>query len=159
LDHASLSFQWERFPAIAKELSPLFVRHGKEILVDDPFPLEPDWDRFCQLDVAGILRVLAARDESKRLVGYVGNFVLPSLMHASVLFAIVEGVWLDPLYRQGMNGYKLLRHNDAGLREMGCKAITFQVSSHFAEDRGTLGLLLKRLGYALHGHVYFKLLE
>lgn len=158
MDRASLSFQWERFPAIAKEVSPLFAKHAKEILVDDPFPVEPDWDRLCSLDLIGILRVLAARDGSV-LVGYVFNFVLPSLMHASVLFAIVEGIWLDPLYRQGLAGFRLLRENDAGLKEMGCKAITFQVSSHFAADRGTLGRLLKRLGYHLHGHVYFKLME
>jgi hypothetical protein len=152
-------FAWERFHAIAREIAAPFAQHAAEVNVETAhIPIEPDWNRLLQLDLAGILHVLTARFEG-RLVGYVVDFVLPSLQHASTLSAIVEGVWLDPVYRQGWTGYNLLKENDAGLRRLGARFARFEVTSHFAADRGTLGLLLKRLGYKLVGHTYLRLLE
>ena len=59
---ATPEFNWERFPEIAGELPPLFRAHWREIALNqETVPLEPDWQRYYEMDLARFLHVLTVR--------------------------------------------------------------------------------------------------
>jgi len=145
---ADLVFAWERFPEFAGECSPLFLRHWKEIALNqDTVPLDPDWDRYYAQALAGVLQTLTARVDGK-LVGYVFALAGPHLHYNSTLFAVTDMFWLDPLYRRGWGGYKMLNAFVQGLKETGVKVCFISEKVHFKNAR-TKGVstLLKRLGF------------
>lgn len=143
-----LKFQWERLTGFAPELPPLFLRHWQEIALDkDKIPLEPAWQEYFRLDQAGILRCLTVRTESGTLVGYHFVLIFPHLHYASTLSAQSDMFWLDPAYREGWWGVKLLSVVRDRLKEAGVKTHKLNIKLHFEADRGTLAKVLKRLGY------------
>lgn len=154
-----LTYQWERLPAISRELPPLFKRHWQEIALNrDKIPLEPDWDRYFDYDRVGILRILTVRS-GKTLVGYVFVLVFPHLHYASTLWAQTDIFWLDPSYRAGRAGIRLFTEMEKMLRATGVKAVYVNVKLHFEAGRGTIGKLFERLGYKATEMIYLKTLE
>lgn len=143
----NLVWNWERFGLIAGEFPPLFKRHWREIALNqDKVPLEPDWNGYLKLDVSGILRVLTVRANGL-LVGYHFVLVFPHLHYASTLWAQSDMFWLDPAYRTGWTGYRLLKLVRDTLKENGVKVHAINIKLHVEAERGTLGVLFKRLGY------------
>lgn len=154
----TLTFQWERLPAIARELPPLFKRHYDEIAVDkERKPLEPDWPRYYDLALLNILHVLTARADG-RLVGYVFTQVTTHLHYASVRLCVLDMYWLDPLYRQGWNGVRMLRQAVEDMKKEGVQWMAAPVKEHFERERGGVGIILKRLGFSVQDVVYTKFL-
>lgn len=153
-----LTYQWENFRVIARELPPLFKCHWKEIALNqEHIPLDPDWDRYFALDLAGILRCLTVRDGTT-LVGYIFFFVFPHLHYASSCWAQSDIFWLDPLYREGWAGIRMFKTAEKQLQEWGAKVVTINVKLHFEASRGTIGKLLERLGYKPVETTYSKLI-
>ena len=151
-----LRYEWEPFRNIAKELPPLFKRHWKEIALNqEQVSLDPDWPRYFDYDLLGILRCLTVRD-GPTLVGYVFVLVFPHLHYASTLWAQTDIFWLDPSYRQGWTGYRMLRLMEKRLKETGVKVIYANAKLHFEASRGTIGKLLERLGYKPTEMLYSK---
>ena len=147
-DPPELTFAWEPFRAFASELPPLFERHWREIALNqDAIPLDPDWDRYFQMDVAGILRCLTVRTATGVLVGYHFVLVFPHLHYASTLWAQSDIFWLDPVFRRGWWGVRLLGVVRDRLKEAGVKKQQVNIKLHFEADRGTLERVLRRLGY------------
>lgn len=147
----SLSFCWEPFPAIAPELPPLFLRHWREVALNqDEIKLDPLWDTYARLAMAGVLRVLTARAEGV-LVGYHFILVLPHLHYGGILAGETDMFWLDPAYRGGLAGYRLLRLARDDLKATGVKWHKVSVKRH-----KPLGPLMKRLGYTPIETVYSK---
>jgi hypothetical protein len=140
-----LTFQVERFGAIARELPPLFERHYREIARDqDQIPLDPDWDRYFQLDLTGWLVVTTAR-AGKDLVGYIFNLAGGHLHYRSTPHAAIEMFWLDPAYRGGSFALKWFRANETTLKKIGVKKIAVATKNGY--KGGRVGLIFKRLGY------------
>lgn len=140
----ALEFNWEPFSQIARELPPLFKRHWREVALNqDTIPLDPSWDTYFNLELAGVLRVLTARSQGA-LVGYHFLLVLPHLHYNSTLSAQTDMFWLDPAYRSGLAGYRLLRIARDQLKAWGVKRHQINEKLH----RPSLGPLLARLGYA-----------
>lgn len=138
-------FRWERFHEIAKELPPLFLRHWRELALNQDFiPLAPDWDKYYTLDVTGVLKVLTVRDKGM-LVGYGFLLIGPHLHYTTTRWVHGDMFWLDPLYRQGWTGVRLFKELIRGAREME-GAILQLVAKHHFED-GRVEKLLKRLGF------------
>ena len=82
----------------------------------------------------------AARDEG-RLIGYI-VFVLAHLPHyKTVLCADMDLFYLAPDHRQGMAGYRLLKHARAALIEEGVQRIRYRTKAH-----ASYAPLLERLG-------------
>lgn len=141
-DQGQPRFAWERFSAIAKELPPLFEQHWREIAVNqENVPLCPHWDRYFDLDLAGVLRVLTVRS-GDALVGYHFVFVFPHLHYFSTMWGESDLFWLAPAFRSGWTGYKLLRIVRDTLKENGVKVHRINSKVHF-----DLGPILERLGY------------
>jgi hypothetical protein len=103
-------------------------------------PLDIDWTRAFATDEMGYMHVLTARD-GERLVGYVINHVISPVMHNSSKWSFVEGIFLLPEYREGWNGYNLIKKNDRGMKMLGVNVIKF----YFPVN--TFEVLLRRLKY------------
>lgn len=156
MDRGSLKFSWEKFSGIADELIPLFVRHWREVAVDqDAVPLDVDVRKLLQFEQMGVLSVVAARHEGK-LVGYVVILMGPHMHHASTQWAQVDGFWLDPAYRKGLAGYRMLRGAVAAIRKKGGKVLTVPVLPSFKDGR--INHLFDRLGFTQSEIVYRKVL-
>lgn len=150
------TFQWERLPAIAKELPPLFIEHWREIALNqDKIPLDPDWQRYFDYDLIGVLQVLTVRFGGV-LVGYLFVFVHPHLHYASTLWAQTDLFWIKPAYRG--RGVGLFTRMEKRLRELGVKVVHVNIKLHFEKNRGTLGKLFERLGYKACDMIYMKVL-
>jgi hypothetical protein len=163
-----LTFQVEKFHEIARELPPLFERHYREIALDqDSIPLDPDWDRYLQMSLAGMLHVMTVRGkgvikdisgqqtrpnnekppsyEAGALCGYIFKLVGPHLHYRSTLFANLEMFWLDPAYRGGSFALRWFKANAGMLRDLGVKKVTVETKNGYMDGR--VGLIFKRLGY------------
>lgn len=141
-----LTFQWERFAVLARELLPLFQRHYNEIALDrELIPLDPDWNSYFAMDANGVLHILTARNLRGALVGYVFNIVGPHLHYASTRAAHTEMFWLAKPYRRGWLPVRMFLENLAGLKEREVVFSTIAFKLHF--QNGRVGKLLSRLGY------------
>ena len=133
--------QVESFIDIAHELPPLFVRFGKELA---KAPVEPDWQSFFNMTLAGVLRTTTARYDGA-LVGFALNIVGPHMFHKGTCFGMTTAVWLDRAYRNAWNGFKFLRHNRDNLREWGVKRACIMRDTVKSDAR--LDKVYRRLGY------------
>ena len=156
LDRAPLKFSWEKFSEIAEELLPLFVKHWREVAPDqETVPLDVDVRRMVQDERNGRLGVVAARHEGK-LVGYVVILMGPHLHHASTQWAHFDGFWLDPAFRKGVAGYRMLRGAVAAARKKGAKVVTTTVPQSF--ENGRMASLFKRMGFGAPEVMFRKVL-
>jgi hypothetical protein len=149
-DPAAPEFGWERFHAIAHELPPLFVEHGREISPD--VPLDIDWDQYYALDVTGVLQVLTARVPTGQLVGYIFVTVARPLNHKQQLWATATMYWLDPVYRQGWTGVRMFKQLVEGCRGMKVDNLISVSVASFSDNRVTK--LLQRLGFRPTGTMH-----
>ena len=69
------------------------------------------------------------------------------LHYCSTKWAVADMFWLDPAYRFGWTGYKMLKAVEPRMRELGVKVVMIPFKLHFEAERGTLAKLLARLGY------------
>lgn len=136
-----LAFAVEPLERIAHEMPPLIVRYGQEL---DETP-EPDWGALLRASALGGLLTVTARCGSA-LAGFVLTIVGPHLLYRSGKWGITNVVWLDPAYRDGMGGYRMLKFNRDKLTELGCKPL---VIAHYIKtgEQRRLGILYRRLGY------------
>lgn len=151
-----LTLQWERLAHISRELLPLFRKHWKEIALNqDKVELDPDWDRYFDLELRGLLHILTAR-YSGLLQGYVFNLVGPHLHYASTRWCLTDMYWLDPRCRLGWFPVKMLIENMRGLKEREVRVHNINIKVHFQSDRMTK--LMTRLGYKPADIVFQKVL-
>lgn len=149
-----ITYQWEAFSRIASELKSLLPLHWEEVaLKHKGVPLEPDWERYFRFELAGYFKIVTVRDHG-RLVGYSTWLILPHLHHASALWAHNDVMWIDPLYRQGFTGVRMLRTALKGLRAMGVRVVHATTMDHFEKDRGGLGRVFEFLGFERIQSVY-----
>lgn len=150
-------FQDEPFYIVARELPPLFKKHWRELGRDkDDVPLDPNWDVYMEMSIAGKLRVTTAR-AGDELVGYVFNIVGPHLHYRSTLHSVVDMYWLDPRYRKGWTGIKMLRANEQMLDRTG--VVRRMIAEHL-QFKGVHGRMMrvvfKWLGYRPRDVLYAK---
>ncbi len=151
-----LVYQWERFGLIAKELPVLIRQHWEEVETNrDTVPLDPHWDRYFEYDLLDILNVLTVRANGV-LVGYLFVLVFPHLHHHSTMWAQTDLFWLNPAYREGWAGVRMFREMETHIKGRGAKVVKVVVKLFFEAERGTLGKLLKRLGYVNDETVWSK---
>jgi hypothetical protein len=138
-----LMFALEPFAAISDELKPLFRLHwaevakNKELLrldVDEKFYLERDRTKE-------ILWVIARFNG--RLVGYVAWFIKTHPHYKSVVCGQSDVHFLLPEFRQGWNGYKLLKNAILLLKALGVQYC--YLSEKIGHEHPAI---MKRLGFA-----------
>lgn len=148
-----IAYKKERFIDIIRELPELFTKHWIEIETDhELIPLAPNWDKYIGMEKAGVLHVMAVRDEEK-LVGYAFLAVLPHLHYCTTVMGWSDILYLLPSYRRGFNGIKLLTETEKMAGELGAKRLYI-----IAKVNRTFGRVLKRLGYVCVEEVHSKLI-
>jgi GNAT superfamily N-acetyltransferase len=153
-----ITYRWEPCRKLFAEpnLRDLLAAHYQELAVpgDGPLvPLDPDFNRYIQLEDLKLFRVWTARD-GKTLVGYIAWYIHPHLHHRGRLCAIDELYWLAPEYRRGLIGYRLFSTAIAALKELGVFRIIVHAKVHFAQERGGLGRFFTKLGFQHSDDVY-----
>lgn len=143
----------ETLDQVRPELPPLFEAHWQEVgRHRESLALAPNWPAYEQIEGAGLLRIVAAR-EAGALVGYVFFVLSPSLHYAPHSFAVADLVYLDPAHRRGLAGLRLLRFALELARADGAALVTFNCK--LSKD---FGILLARLGFEPAETLYTKAL-
>ncbi len=133
---------------------PLWQRHWEEIGTDkDRIPLDPDWQKYNELFLAGALHILGARDSNGVLVGYVFSIVGPHIHYKSTRVAFFDLYWLAPEYRKGTNGVRLFKETEKSLREHGVVKVFGQTKTF--KD---VSMIFQRLGWKHVESVFTKVL-
>jgi GNAT superfamily N-acetyltransferase len=103
------TMQVESINSCIDEIKPLFYKHWREIAGNqDTIPLDPDFDRYYNLEDSGVLRIFTARSDGK-LVGYFISFIMPHMHHKSTIYGLVDMLYVIPDYRGGTTAYRLIK--------------------------------------------------
>lgn len=148
-----MRYQAEQISRLWDEARPLLVAHWREIARYPDIPLAPDIQGYRAIEDSGQLRCYTVRDD-ERLVGYAVFIVRPNPHYCGSIQASQDVLFLDPQYRRGMAGVRLIRFAEEQLRTEGV-----QVIYHHAKRTNRVGELLLRLGYELVDEVYAKRLD
>jgi len=138
-----IKYQQEFLSHIKSEILPLIhldwieIEHRKDIREFDL-----DWDAYEALEQAGILKVFTVRSDEE-LVGYYSYVVSPSLHSRGLLQATVDAIYLHPMHRKGLTGYKLIKFAEKCLKEDGVKIILLGTT-----EVNPIDPLLLKLGYS-----------
>ena len=125
------------------ELPELFIAEWEEALGDGETKqrLNPAWDKYVQMELAGTLYFFAARD-GKKLVGYIITILHPHLHFRDMLYAFVDALYLKPKYRDG-DSKTFVLENEAVLKAQGAEKINISIPPSTWQYR-----LMKELNYA-----------
>lgn len=149
-----LTFQSERWRDLADELRPLLFSQWEELALDrDTIPLDPDWDRYRDLDEKGALDFTTVRDAG-RLVGWYVNVVAPHPHYKSTLFGFLDLYYVLPEYRKARVGLGLFAAMEKAMRNRGIKEVISITKSHL-----NVAPLFDRLGWRETGITYTKVLR
>lgn len=139
-----VTYQWELFSDTIREALPLAKHHWEE--TEGHGDLDLDLDAYYRLQTAGLLHVFTVRREN-RLIGYLIYSITPDIRKKTVLRAAGD-FFLDPLEREGLIGYNLIKKSELRLKELGVKFILLSFKLAFLSDNGlTMEKFFKRLGY------------
>jgi GNAT superfamily N-acetyltransferase len=134
-------------------LAPLLRAHwcdlatNKELMV-----LKPDESRYLCLEKAGVLHCLFMYNDDK-LIGYSANLLGPHLHYADLICLMNDVIFVDPEFRRGGAGLKLIRATEVMGRVLGAKFITF----HGKPDTVLTGVM-PRIEYDVQDVVFSKAL-
>ncbi len=145
----SLTFQKELFRNIMRELTPLFIKHDAEAS-EDTGPIDPDWERYCNMELAGQLHVITARD-NRRLVGYFISVIATDLHRKYRLNSYSDLFYMLPEYRFGWDGMKLFTETEKMLKSLGVRK-----SYLVTKVKLPVTIFIKRLKYILVEQVHIK---
>lgn len=135
------------------DMEALFRAHYEEIAHYKDIALAPNAAAYRKLASRGVMRAYTVRDAGD-LVGYAVFLVRRNPHYWGSLQAIQDVLYLEPAYRRGMTGVRLLRHAEERLRAEGV-----QVVYHHVKRTNRMGELLERLGYEHVDQVYAKRLD
>ena len=103
-------FALESLANVKEDIKPLIKKHWELVALNQGvIKLNPDWEKYAQMDQSGLLRIFTAR-KNNELVGYCVLVVSQSLHYKDHIFANNDVVFVLPEYREGMTGYKLIKY-------------------------------------------------
>lgn len=138
-----LVFRQERAAAVLDEAAHLAREHWREVeaqLYGGP-DYVPDGGRYAALERLGMLSVTTARDREGRLAGYAVFTLAPCPHLPGETVAALDGLYLAPQARRGLNALALLRSAEAAVAAQGAGMV--QYSSPASRP---CGALYRRLG-------------
>jgi GNAT superfamily N-acetyltransferase len=146
-----VKFQQEFLTTVEADIKPLLVEHWHEVAVNqDVIKLNPDWDRYHELEGLGHLRIFTAR-EGLDLVGYFAVIVGTNLHYKDHLFAANDVIYLSPSHRKGFTGVKLIKFAMKYLKQDGVSVLAINTKVQHPFDS-----LMKFLGFTNVERVYSK---
>jgi hypothetical protein len=124
----ALTYQKEKFADIMPELPELFYENWSEN-EDTELPLDIDWLRLLQTEAMGILHILTARDENKKLVGYFFTYVQTTTKFASTKLAASDAIFVKPGPYRGIAIRRLFEEAKKMARDLGAKKLYIVVKA------------------------------
>jgi hypothetical protein len=128
-----ITYQVEPLVGILEELKPILQAHWEEIaLYKDKIPLDPDYDKYLELNESGAIRVVTARDGEK-LIGYFISTIQPHLHYQQDIYAINDILYLDETYRGSDTALGLFMFAEEDLKALGVSVmiISMKVAKPF----------------------------
>ena len=143
----------EDFYVVKQEADELFYKHWEEIALNkDKIKLNPDWSFYETVYNSGNLGVYTVRKDAK-LVGYFFVVASSHPHYKDHIFANNDIVYIDPDYRKGLVGFKLIKFVEEDLKKMGVSVLTVSTTVHKPFDA-----VLERLGFENTERLYSKYL-
>lgn len=150
MDLNEFSFGIEDFSSILEELYPLWREHHNE-LVGKETPLQPDLERYIQLQRNQRLVIFTIRDKYQRLCGY-SFFVLSNHLHRTqVIKADNDLFFIREYYRRGWLASKFIQFCEKKLFSTKVNQIYMRTKT-----KQSFGVLLERSGYKQEEVLYIK---
>ena len=122
-----LVFREETAAAVLPEAAELAAAHWREVEAElhGGGDYAPDGERYAALEKLGMLSVTTARDGEGRLAGYAVFTLAPCPHLAGETLAALDGLYLAPGARRGLNALALLRSAEAALAARGAGLIQY----------------------------------
>ena len=155
-----ITYQVEKYNDVINEIIPMFHAHYLEIATDQEIkPLDPDLDRYQVLEDQGMLRIFTARDQLMtneqiriagpdhnrgQLIGYFNSFVMTHIHYQQTMIALNDIMYVDPAYRGGTVGYRLVKLAKADLKNLGADILIIHMKCDYP-----FRPLLTKLGFHL----------
>ena len=136
-----------------EELRLILPEHYDELCVTKDFPLDPDYEAYGRLCVAGMLKCITCRVDDM-LVGYAIFVVNPHLHYKSCRTAFEDIYFLKKEFRQGRTGIRLFQYAEDALRNAGVHRIIMHTKLHMDNSR-----LFEYLGYKMTDKLFTKILS
>lgn len=138
---SNIIYQVESFSDILEELKPFLQLHWEEVaLYQDKIPLDPDYDKYIELNEAGIARVVTARDSDK-LIGYFISIIQPHMHYQKDVYAVNDILYLDEAYRGSDTAVGMFMFAEEDLKALGVSVliISMKVAKPFDSLCESLG--------------------
>ena len=149
-----ITFQKETFSEFLIEGKALVSKHHLEIYTGLDLTLfDVDFDAYSKIESAGKLEVYTAR-ENGTLIGYTLWFISRHLHYKNSLTATSAAVFMNPKYRKGLQGYKLIKWSIEKLKSRQIQRILISVKPTL-----DFGKLLERLGASYFEKTYSIVLD
>jgi GNAT superfamily N-acetyltransferase len=134
-------------------MAPLWVDHREELTTNkELMVLKPDMETYIRLEDGGHLLSLGAFD-GNLLVGYSLNINHPMLHYADVMACQNDVLYLDPAYRLGSAGLRLIRATERAAKEAGCDIMLWH-----AKYDTSLFALLEKMKYRTQEAIFTRVL-
>lgn len=121
-----LVYREESWDSYYKDARLLWPGHYEELCQDKVrMKMAPavDWYKACES--MGVLQIVSARDSEGHLAGYQISVIRPHTHYSGVLCAFEDSFYLDPLYRRGMEGVRLIKESVRLLKARGVQRTFF----------------------------------
>ncbi len=130
--------------AMRAQAQPLLEQHWAELAPRKHLMgIDPQWDRYEQLEKLGCLLILLAHDEDNQLVGYSVNVVMQHMHFANLRYCHNDLLFVAPANRNAGLGRQLIKATEIAAKESGAELLVWHTRPATA-----LELVLRRRGYA-----------
>lgn len=137
-----ITYQVEDWDRVVEELRPLFTVHHAEIgLYQSRMPLSPQWWEYARLARLGQMLAVTARLGGTP-IGYCILIVGVGMHYSTTLTARMDAIWVDPHYRTGSVGRRLLDATKAELERRGVRLWWMG-----SKDHKPIEALYRRMGF------------
>lgn len=122
----------ESYKACQSELEPLFLEQYAENEPDLGYELDPDYERYVELDDLGWIHTYVARDKGT-IVGYLVIVLDWHFHHMTKMYAHSDIIYVHPEYRGGSVARELIKTAGKNLKERGIDrfVITMKIKQQF----------------------------
>jgi GNAT superfamily N-acetyltransferase len=149
----TVKYAVEDFGDFIEELKQVIPAHYDELCVAKDFPLDPNWEAYGRVYVAGMLKCITARTEDE-LVGYALFIVQPHIHYKTCKTAFEDVYFLKKEHRLGRTGIRLFQFAEEALRADGVNRVIMHTKIHVDNSR-----LFEYLGYKYTDKLYTKILS
>ena len=148
---SNITYQVELLADCLDEMKPLLENHWEEIALNkDKIKLNPDYDKYLEIEKLGMVHVVTARD-SLRMIGYFISIVSPHMHYSDHIYAVNDILFISPEYRRGEVAAGMFTFAEDALKNEGVSVITFSMKTDYPFDE-----LAVYLGYRKVEYVYSK---